>query len=162
MRERILGIINSTTNPVRRFKELEEWSGVKSDSWRKFHNGRQRATEEMIEGLGKRFPELVLWLVTGVDSKANCQYDIDTYVALKTYRISDILKKEPLDLTDGEMRVVVAEEVRAGAAAATDNRRIEYGDFLMIHEARRLKMSRSQVLDKWQSEQQKKQRNASK
>jgi hypothetical protein len=74
MRERIIELIEATTTPHKRFKELEEWTGVPSDSWRKFVAGKQRATSEMIEGLGKKFPDCCEWLLTGA-VKARWQKD---------------------------------------------------------------------------------------
>lgn len=62
---RMMFLIGETTTPHKRFKELEDWTGIPSDSWRKFANGKQRPTSEMIERIGMRFPHYCQWLLTG-------------------------------------------------------------------------------------------------
>lgn len=152
---RLLEVIEKTTAKHRRNKQLSELTGIDSERWSAFSLGRQRPTAEMLEGISRAFPSLCLWLMTGRDDKANAQYDVDTYAALKTHNLSELLKKEPIDLTEDEMRVISVEDERMKAASSTENRRMDYSDFLMIYEARASKLSRQQVLEKWHSEQQK-------
>lgn len=103
---RLLDVIEKITTKHRRNKQLEELTGIDSERWSAVSLGRQRPTAEMLEGITKAFPSLCLWLMTGQDDKANKQYDIHTFLALKKYNVNDLLKKEPLDLNDDELRVI--------------------------------------------------------
>lgn len=64
--ERFVELINTQTGEGRRFKELEELSSIPAVSWRKAYNGGQRPTTEMLEALGRRWPQHAFWLVTGL------------------------------------------------------------------------------------------------
>lgn len=63
--ERMLFLVQATTQEHRRYKELEEKTGVAADRWKAFALGRQRPTAEMIEALGKLKPQYSQWLLTG-------------------------------------------------------------------------------------------------
>ncbi|WP_394792466.1 hypothetical protein [Rhodoferax sp.] len=63
--ERMLFLVHATTQEHRRYKELEEKTGVAADRWKAFALGRQRPTAEMIEALGKLKPQYSQWLLTG-------------------------------------------------------------------------------------------------
>lgn len=62
---RLLYIAAQLFPAYRRFKALEEKTGISSDRWKAFFLGRQRPTVEMIEGFGNAFPEYSEWLLTG-------------------------------------------------------------------------------------------------
>jgi hypothetical protein len=62
---RMLFLIQATTQEHRRYKELEEKTGVPADRWKAFALGRQRPTAEMIEAIGSKFPNHCEWLLTG-------------------------------------------------------------------------------------------------
>ena len=79
---------------------------MKGDSWRKFYIGRQRATEEMIEGLGRAFPHFVMWLICGGPNARENYFDPKTFMAIKKFNIDDILCKEPREISDEELLVV--------------------------------------------------------
>jgi hypothetical protein len=64
--ERFIELIGAVTSEARRFKELEEISGIAAVSWRKAYLRGQRPTNEMIEKLGKKYPQHAFWLVTGI------------------------------------------------------------------------------------------------
>lgn len=64
--ERFVELINAYTAEGRRFKELEDFSGIPAVSWRKAYNGGQRPTAEMVEALARRWPLHAFWLVTGL------------------------------------------------------------------------------------------------
>ncbi|VVE28928.1 hypothetical protein PHO31112_03533 [Pandoraea horticolens] len=66
MRERIMEIIDAVVPTHRRFKALEELSGVRAQTWRSIYEGRQRATEEAILALCKHWPKYAYWLGTGM------------------------------------------------------------------------------------------------
>lgn len=65
MRERILAVVAAKTEPHRKFKQLEELTGVKAASWKAVCEGRQRANEEHLTAITSRWPEYSLWLLTG-------------------------------------------------------------------------------------------------
>lgn len=63
-RERLQEVINNR-NAGKRFKEMEELTGVNAKTWMNISNGRQKANHEHIEALGRAFPQYAYWLVTG-------------------------------------------------------------------------------------------------
>lgn len=63
--DRLLLLIKMSTQEHRRYKELEEKTGIAADRWKAFALGRQRPTSEMIEAVGKMKPECCQWLLTG-------------------------------------------------------------------------------------------------
>lgn len=64
--DRMLLIINEKTNERRRWKELEELSGIAATSWQNFDRERQRAMGEMIEAVSRAWPQHAFWLATGL------------------------------------------------------------------------------------------------
>ncbi|WP_395006227.1 hypothetical protein [Undibacterium sp.] len=114
MKSRLIELIDLVTSKHRRFKELEEITGVSADSWRMFYAGKQRATEEMIEKICQAFPKLALWITTGTSKPENEQYDAHTFVLMKKFHLSLILEKEPCEATEDEMVVIRAEDKRLG------------------------------------------------
>lgn len=64
--ERLIALINWTTSPAKRFKELEEKTGISSNRWQSVWHARQRAMPDMIEIIGRLYPEYAFWLVTGI------------------------------------------------------------------------------------------------
>jgi hypothetical protein len=59
------------TDSHRKFKHMEELTGVKAASWKAICEGRMRANEEHLEAIGNLWPEYSLWLLTGkVDPRA--------------------------------------------------------------------------------------------
>lgn len=63
---RLIKVIECEVGPQRRFKELEEITGIGVSSWRQVWNERQRPTAEMIEAVGKQWPQYAFWLATGI------------------------------------------------------------------------------------------------
>lgn len=47
------------------FKGLENATGIKAKKWSHMYNGRTQPSAEMIEAIGKLFPEYAYWLITG-------------------------------------------------------------------------------------------------
>ncbi|GEM_PF-1995064 len=113
MQTRLIELIDKTTSSSRRFKELEEKTGIAATSWQKVHIGRQRATQQMIEAICCVYPTCALWLTTGKIDEANDQLDIDGYIAKATYRITEVLTKSPADWSSGEALVVRIELAKA-------------------------------------------------
>lgn len=64
--ERLKILIECCTKETRRFKDLEEKSGVSSEAWRSFWNAKQRASAEMIEAAAQNWPQYAFWLATGI------------------------------------------------------------------------------------------------
>jgi len=64
--DRMQAIIDATTSEGRRFKTLEELSGIAAVSWRKAYLRGQRPTAEMIEAIAKAWPQFAFWLTTGI------------------------------------------------------------------------------------------------
>lgn len=60
-------LIKKMTHESRRFKELEELSGIAAVSWRKAFTHGQRPTAEMIEVVSRAWPQHAFWLATGID-----------------------------------------------------------------------------------------------
>lgn len=69
-RERLQEIIDSRS-AAKRFKEMEELTGVNAKTWMNINDGRQKANHEHIEALGKAFPQYAYWLVTGLTDEAH-------------------------------------------------------------------------------------------
>ncbi len=65
IRARVAAVVTAKTEPHRKFKHMEELTGVKAASWKAVCEGRQRANEEHFEAIGRCWPEYVLWLLTG-------------------------------------------------------------------------------------------------
>lgn len=66
MADRFCEIIDASTPEARRFKFLEDISGIQSVSWRKAYLRGQRPTIEMIETVAQQWPQYAFWLSTGI------------------------------------------------------------------------------------------------
>jgi hypothetical protein len=66
LQNRLIELIKVATLEHRRFKQLEELTGIPADRWKNFWLGRQRPTAEMIEAVCQNWPEYAFWLVTGI------------------------------------------------------------------------------------------------
>lgn len=65
IRARVAAVVTAKTEPHRKFKHMEELTGVKAASWKAVCEGRQRANEEHFEAIGHCWPEYSLWLMVG-------------------------------------------------------------------------------------------------
>lgn len=65
MRDRLLAIISSEIEARKRFKELEDMSGINAESWKAMWHGRQRPTLEMAEAVARNWPDYAYWLACG-------------------------------------------------------------------------------------------------
>jgi hypothetical protein len=63
--DRLKIAIENNLQPYRRFAALSSMTGIPADRWKAFFLGRQRPTEEMIEGICKAWPQHAFWLTTG-------------------------------------------------------------------------------------------------
>jgi hypothetical protein len=62
--ERIEEVIN-TRNPTKRFREMEELTGISAKTWTNISYRKQKANQEHLEALFKAFPQYAFWLATG-------------------------------------------------------------------------------------------------
>lgn len=67
---RLLGLIQTKIQGGKRFKQLEELTGIGARRWNAFSLGSQQPTIEMVEAVCKVWPQHAFWLTTGIeDSK---------------------------------------------------------------------------------------------
>ena len=92
MNNRINELICKITEQSRRFRQMEEMTGIPATSWQKVFTAKQRPTMEMIEKLCSTYPECSMWITTGKRDAANNQYCIDEYLALKKHPLVEILQ----------------------------------------------------------------------
>lgn len=59
-------LIQNTTNEHRRFKELEELTGISTATWKTFWSRGSNPSAQMIEEICQKFPQYAFWLVTGI------------------------------------------------------------------------------------------------
>lgn len=64
--DRFRAIIDWETSETRRWKELEEISGIATHSWQKAYLGKQRPTSDMLEAIAQKWPKYAFWLMTGI------------------------------------------------------------------------------------------------
>lgn len=69
--KRFCELIELNTSPNRKYKFLEEQSGIKALNWRNAFNGGQRPTAEMLQVVARLWPEYAFWLITGITDIAN-------------------------------------------------------------------------------------------
>lgn len=65
MRERIKTLIKVEANPRTPWAHMEQLTGIRAVTWQNFSRGRQRANDEMLEALGRAWPQYAFWLMTG-------------------------------------------------------------------------------------------------
>lgn len=58
-------IVHITKASTSRYKEMEKHTGIKSEKWQNVAAKKQRVTEEMLEEIGRKWPEYAYWLMTG-------------------------------------------------------------------------------------------------
>ncbi|WP_426342808.1 hypothetical protein ACN9MZ_14605 [Pseudoduganella sp. S-14] len=73
--DRLRSVVQLTVSQSRRFKELEELSGIPATHWRNFFSGKQRPTVEMIEFAARHWPEHAFWLATGISDAKHGHID---------------------------------------------------------------------------------------
>lgn len=65
MRERIKTLIKAEASPRTPWVHMEQLTGIRASTWQNFDRGRQRANDEMLEALGRVWPQYAFWLMTG-------------------------------------------------------------------------------------------------
>lgn len=73
IRDRVVAfIVHITKASTSRYKEMEKETGITSEKWQNVAAKKQRVTEEMLEAIGRQWPEYSYWLMTGqTDYKHN-------------------------------------------------------------------------------------------
>jgi len=69
--DRAILILRESGEPYGFYTKLEQLSGIAAQRWRNLLSGRQKATGDMIEALGKIKPNYAFWLITGVTDAVN-------------------------------------------------------------------------------------------
>lgn len=64
--ERLNHLIKIKVVSHRRFKELEDLTGISAESWRAFENGKQKPSVGMLVAVSNLWPDYLSWLMTGV------------------------------------------------------------------------------------------------
>jgi hypothetical protein len=64
--KRMMSVVHEKTTEYRRFKQLEDATGIPADNWKNWLYGRQRPTAEMIEAVGRTWPEYSFWIISGI------------------------------------------------------------------------------------------------
>jgi hypothetical protein len=64
--DRARTLIEQSTDPRQRFKELSERTGISAESWKTFWNRGTKISGEMVEALGRAWPQYAFWLATGI------------------------------------------------------------------------------------------------
>jgi hypothetical protein len=65
LHERLRTVIAAHTHETRRFKELEEKTGISTATWKTYWSRGSRPSAELIEAVVKLWPEYGLWIATG-------------------------------------------------------------------------------------------------
>jgi hypothetical protein len=63
---RLKAVIERHTQAHRRFKELEEKTSISAATWKTYWTRGSRPSAELIEAVGKAWPEYAFWIGTGV------------------------------------------------------------------------------------------------
>ncbi len=69
--DRIIELIDCSTDPQRKFSEFEEITGIKRQTWQNVANKRQKANEDLLEVIGRIWPQYAYWLMTGNTDEKN-------------------------------------------------------------------------------------------
>ncbi|MBU9403887.1 hypothetical protein [Burkholderia multivorans] len=72
---RARALIDLATDPRQRFKELSEKTGISAESWKTFWNRGTKISGEMVEALGKAWPQYAFWLTTGITDQTHGHMD---------------------------------------------------------------------------------------
>ncbi|TAK95908.1 MAG: hypothetical protein EPO09_07185 [Aquabacterium sp.] len=105
--DRVRLFMSELTDPRRRYKQLEEWTGIAADRWSAVWLKRQRPTVEMLEELCHHEPELIMWLTTGRTHRESGQISLEEAAAKKRVNWQDLLTKvgAGMELTEDEKLV---------------------------------------------------------
>ena len=65
LNERMKALIDATTSSSRRYKELEESTGISAATWKTYYTRGTRPSADLLESLARHFPAYCEWLLTG-------------------------------------------------------------------------------------------------
>ena len=83
LRERFADVIRMNTSETRRWKELETLTGIPAANWLAAVRNKQRPTAEMIEAVGRAWPQYAYWLVTGTTDARYGHVSADVYASMQ-------------------------------------------------------------------------------
>lgn len=98
--QRLIELIENTTSAAKRFKELEEKTGISSNRWQSVWHKRQRAMPDMIEVICRLHPEFAFWLVTGIADSAHGHHKPTHTPGLRTRTAARDLFLAQMELSD--------------------------------------------------------------
>ncbi|AJY29825.1 hypothetical protein BTM_1135 [Burkholderia thailandensis 34] len=67
---RLRAVIEDRISESRRFKELQDATGIDGNRWKAVWHGRQRVMPDMIEAIAQLYPQYAFWLATGITDPA--------------------------------------------------------------------------------------------
>ncbi|CAM2194586.1 protein of unknown function [Paraburkholderia kururiensis] len=67
---RLRAVIEHEFATSRRFKTLQDATGIDANRWKAVWHGRQRVMPDMIEAIAKRYPQYAFWLAAGISDPA--------------------------------------------------------------------------------------------
>jgi hypothetical protein len=71
IKDRIIELIDCSTEAHRKFSQFEEITGIKRQTWQNLATKKQRANEDMLEAIAKIWPQYAYWIMTGkTDTKS--------------------------------------------------------------------------------------------
>lgn len=84
LNERLKALIDTYTSSTKRYKELEELTGIPSATWKTYYSRGVRPSADLIEAVAKLWPQHAFWLITGATDnefshtspKAESQLDV--------------------------------------------------------------------------------------
>ena len=65
--DRMKTLVGFKTTELKKYKEMEELTGITAASWRSWWNRGGPPSGEMIEAVSATWPEYAFWLATGID-----------------------------------------------------------------------------------------------
>ena len=86
---RLLSLIETKIQGGKRFKQLEELTGIGARRWNAFSLGSQQPTIEMIEAVSKTWPQHAFWLATGIQDSSTGHTDPEMRESNR-YEIEDV------------------------------------------------------------------------
>ncbi len=120
LHERLKAIIEAATNPNRRYKELEEFSGITAATWKTYWTRGTRPSSEMIEAIGNKFPQYCEWLLTG---KVQAAFQKDPTKRPGPGEIDLSVLDEPTEPTEEEIALTSAIEAMQKVQLALTKRK---------------------------------------
>ncbi|WP_155624801.1 hypothetical protein [Burkholderia vietnamiensis] len=147
-------MIDLATDPRQRFKELSERTGISAESWKTFWNRGTKISGEMVEALGKAWPQYAFWLTTGITDQTHGHMD--------AFRQDDVpFSALPMHRERaGQLFRLEIERLDYIRERMSENPRFEEDDKLLsleatIRKVRRLRTEEEKTLDELENDDQK-------